>query len=91
MRNSKESFKVKVSRKAKKFLDKLPQSDKERILSALRALRENPFAHDIKKLKGTEFYRLRTGKFRIIFYIDWENKVIVVFKIDKRERVYDRL
>ena len=91
MKNSKESFKVKVSRKAKKYLDKLPQNDKERILCVLRNLRENPFAFDIKKLEGTEFHRIRVGKFRIIIYIDWENRIIIVFKIDKRERVYDRL
>ena len=74
MKNSKEKFKVKVSRKAKKFLDKLPQSDKERILSVLRSLKVNPFAVDIKKLEGTEFHRIRVGKFRIIVHIDWENK-----------------
>jgi len=91
LKNSKESFKVKLSKKAKRFLDKLSQSDKERVLLALRALRVNPFTLDIKKLEGTEFHRIRVGKFRVIIYIDWENKNIVVFKIDKRERIYNRL
>ena len=80
-----------MSRKAKKYLDELPQNDKERILSVLRNLGENPFALDIKKLEGTEFHRIRVEKFRIIIYIDWDDKIIIVFKIDKRERVYDRL
>ena len=92
MKKSKESFRVRLSKKAEKFLDKLSKKDRERILSALRELRENPFSLDIKKLEGTEFHRIRVGKlYRIIVYIDWENKVIAVLKIDKRERIYDRL
>ena len=92
MKRSKENiFKVKLSKKAEKFLDKLPQRDRERILSALRTLRENPLSLDIRKLEGTEFHRIRVGTFRIIVYIDWKTKTIAVLKIDKRERVYDRL
>ena len=92
MKKSKESFRVKLSKKAEKFLDKLSEKDRERILSVLRTLRENPFSLDIKKLEGTEFHRVRVGRlYRIIIHIDWENRIIAVFKIDKRERVYDRL
>ena len=93
MKNSKkDTFRVKISRKVEKFLDKLSKKDRERILKVLRTLRDNPFALDIKKLEGTDFHRIRVGKhFRIIIYIDWENKAIIVFKIDKRERIYDRI
>ncbi len=92
MKRSKESFKVKLSPKAKKFLDKLPKNDRDRILSVLRTLRENPLSLDMKKLEGTEFHRVRVGRlYRIVIYIDWENRIIAVFKIDKRERAYDRL
>ncbi len=92
MKRSKKIFKVRLSSKAKKFLDKLPENDRERILSFLRTLRENPLSLDIRKLEGTEFHRVRVGRlYRIIIYIDWENGIIAVFKIDKREKAYDRL
>jgi mRNA interferase RelE/StbE len=45
---------------------------------------------DIKKLKGNyikDYYRLRKGKFRAIFYID-NNDFYIVY-IGKREEVYD--
>ena len=45
---------------------------------------------DIKKLKGNysrDYYRLRKGKFRAIFYID-QNDFYIVY-IGKREEVYD--
>jgi len=86
----KDIFKVKLHRKAVKFIDKLPQNEKERIIKILKELRK-PFSLNIKKLKGSEFYRIRAGKFRVIFYIDHENKVVVIFRIDKRERVYKRI
>jgi len=77
LKRSKESFKVKLSPKAKKFLDKLPKDDRERILSALRTLRKDPLSLDIRKLEGTEFHRIRVGRlYRIVIYIDWENKII---------------
>ncbi|AIY90170.1 type II toxin-antitoxin system RelE family toxin [Geoglobus acetivorans] len=92
MKRSKENFRVRLSPKAKKFLNKLPKNDRERILSVLGALRENPFSLNIRKLEGTEFHRVRAGRiYRIIIHIDWENRIVVVFKIDKREKVYDRL
>ena len=68
MKNSKgNTFKVKLSKKAEKFLDKLSEKDRERILTVLKTLREKPFALDIKELEGTEFHRIRVGRlFRII-------------------------
>jgi len=43
---------------------------------------------DIKKLKGYKnHYRLRVGEFRILFFL--ENSKIVVYKIGKRESVYE--
>lgn len=45
---------------------------------------------DIKKLKGNykhDYFRLRKGKFRAIFYID--NNDFYVIYIGKREEVYD--
>lgn len=47
---------------------------------------------DIKKIKGVEsernYYRLRKGKYRAIFYMEEEN--IYVITIDKREEVYKK-
>lgn len=45
---------------------------------------------DIKKMKGNykkDYYRLRKGKYRAIFY--FENNDIYVVYIGKREEVYD--
>ena len=46
---------------------------------------------DIKKLKSSlkrNYYRLRKGKYRAIFYLEKDN--IFVIALDKREDVYKR-
>jgi len=76
-------FKVYVSKKALKSLEEIPQSYKQRILELLRALEKDPLpeGYDLKKLKGFEnAYRVRVGKYRVVYEVDWkERKVLVVF------------
>ena len=83
-------FKVLSSERALKDLNKLSKIDRKRIYEELEKL-EEPFKLDIKKLKDN-IYRVRVGRlFRIIIEIDFENQIVWVAKIDKRERIYDRL
>jgi len=45
---------------------------------------------DIKKIRGRyskDYYRLRKGKFRAIFY--FENNIYYIISIRKRDEVYD--
>ena len=84
-------FRIKIHRRAFKFLEKLDSKTKERIFSAIERL-SDPFSQPYEKLKGEKnVYRIRVGEYRVIYLVDKENKVVFVLKIDKRERVYDRL
>jgi len=83
-------MKVFLDRDVAKFLRKLKKDERERILRRLRALEVDPYLG--RKLKGREnTYSLRVGDFRIIYEIHLDIREIWVLKIDKRERVYDRL
>ncbi len=63
---------------------------KSRILRRIKALEIDPFLG--KKLKSREnTYSLRVGKFRIIYEIHTDLDEVWILKIDKRERVYDRI
>ena len=73
-----------------KFLRRIPKSDAERIREKILSLKD-PFTTKPKKVKGEEnAFRLRVRN-RILFFIDEEQKIVTVSKVDKRERVYDRL
>jgi len=52
-----------------KFLKKRTSSERERLISVVRAITENKLeGMDVKKLKGHDsIFRVRVGNFRIIF------------------------
>ena len=54
---------VTYTKDAQKFLKRCPRDVANRILDAIEQL---PFG-DVKKLKNSDFYRLRVGKYRVIF------------------------
>ncbi|WP_048084631.1 type II toxin-antitoxin system RelE family toxin [Archaeoglobus profundus] len=84
-------YRVKVHRDVEKFLRKIPKHDAERIREMILSLKD-PFSSKPVKVKGEEnTFRLRVGKYRILFFIDEDQKIVIVSKVDKRERVYDRL
>ena len=76
-----------IDKQAAKYLERLNEPIKSRIISALNGLTNKPLQGDIKKLQGQEAaYRLRIGDYRILF----KNKVtcIVVYKIAPRGQAY---
>jgi mRNA interferase RelE/StbE len=73
---------------AERYLERMQPDDQIRIVNALDALITDPTRLDIKPLKGRPEFRLRVGKYRIIFIEDRENQVYVVTGIGSRGDVY---
>ena len=81
-------YSIIIKKKARKFLDKLPQSEQRRITNALQLL---PHSGDIKQVKGYDnFMRLRVGDYRIIYTVD--NNILTIYVLDagKRGDIYKR-
>ena len=84
-------FEVKLHRRVIKFLEKLNERDRKKILSVIERL-NNPSSQPYEKLRGRKnVYRVVAGDYRIIYYVDKKNKIVSVLLVDKRERVYDRI
>jgi len=84
-------FKVYVSKKALKSLEKVPQSYKRRVLELLKVLERDPLpeGYDLKKLKGFESaYRIRIGKYRVVYEVNWEERKVLVVFIGHRSDAY---
>ena len=80
-------YQIVISKKAKKFIDKLSKNEKSRVVSAIERL---PNGEDIKKLKGVENgYRLRVGDLRVLFSI--EDNDIYIDNIIPRGQAYNRI
>lgn len=71
-------YRIIIKKKAKKFIDKLPQNEKRRVVAAIEQL---PNGENIKKLKGySDLLRVRVGEYRIIYTVD--NGELIVLVID---------
>lgn len=68
-----------------KTLSKFPHRDRERITEAIESLVLNPFVGDLEKMKGEDrTWRKRVGNYRIFYEIILEDKVIYVFRVERR-------
>ena len=70
---------------AYKVLTEYEKETRKRIIEAIEKIPQG----DIKKLQGEKYpplYRLRVGKYRIIYHI--ENEEIIIAKIDTRGDIY---
>jgi mRNA interferase RelE/StbE len=77
-------FEVRLrSKRVQRELDSLQEVDYERVLVKLRALATTPRPQGCEKLCDAVF-RVRVGDFRIICFIDEENKHIEVGGIRRR-------
>ena len=75
-------YRIIVKKPAKKFIDRLPKNEKQRIVDAIERL---PKGEDIKPLKGHPgLLRLRVGEYRIIYSVD--NDVLTVYVLDAGNR-----
>ena len=81
-------YNIIIKKKAKKFIDKLHQNDKKRIVKAIESL---PDGEDIKKLKGhDELLRLRVGSYRIIYTVDHGKLTVYVIDAGNRGEIYNQ-
>ena len=80
-------FELFFTKESKKFLKKLNQQDKNRIISALERCRVRPNSH-IKKLVSSPYFRLRVGDYRVILDISTGKLLIIVVEIGNRSNIY---
>ena len=83
-------YEVLFTKKAEKDLNKLAREVAKKLIKKLQRL-TYPFPpnFDIDKLEGFEsFYRLRVGKIRTTFEVDFETQEIWIRKIKYRGSAY---
>ncbi|RLG53237.1 MAG: type II toxin-antitoxin system RelE/ParE family toxin [Thermoproteota archaeon] len=84
-------YRVELSKRAFKSLERLDSEVRCRVLEKLAALREEPIPRGAIKLRGEkDAYRLRIGDYRILYKVLWEERVVLVFKVEHRRRAYRR-
>ena len=72
---------------ARRDLKKLPELEQRAIIAALESLAAGASPNaDIRRLQGRTGYRLRVGRWRVIF--EWTQDLLVVERIVDRKDAY---
>lgn len=87
-------FEIYLSKDVRKFLDKRDSKFIKKLKELFEKLGENPYNHpelDIKKLRNIDAdYRLRVGKYRLLYSVLEEKILIYIYRADSRGDVYKK-
>jgi len=81
-------YRVFFKSSVEKDFSAIPKKDVKRILGRIKTLEDNPRPIGCEKLTGQEKYRLRQGRFRIVYSIQDEELIVWVVKIGHHKDIY---
>jgi len=82
------SFEIFFKESVWKDLKKIPQKDVRKILKKIESLGDDPRPSGCEKLTGQERYRIRQGRYRILYSIQDIELTVWVVKVGHRSDVY---
>ena len=84
------SYRLLIKTSARKELETVgDKADRQRLVRRVAALADQPRPPGCEKLSGTEArYRLRQGRYRVVYEIDDAARSVTVVKIGARKDVY---
>ena len=71
-----------------KDFEPIPKKDLKKILQSIDRLSEDPRPRGCEKLTGQERFRLRQGRYRIVYSIQDDELTVWVVKVGHRKDVY---
>lgn len=82
-------YSVELKRSAAKEIERIADAgDRRRVVARIAALADDPRPPGCTKLTGQEAYRLRQGRYRIVYTV-WDVRLVVeVVKVGDRRDVY---
>ncbi len=82
-------YSIEISRTAEKQLEKLNRDDQRRVVRAILALADDPRPQGSRKLTGyDDVFRIRVGRYRVLYSVSGKKLVIIILKIGHRKDVY---
>lgn len=81
-------YKVYFKESVEKDFSIIPKKDLQKILLRIEALARDPRPQGYEKLTGQERYRIRQGRYRIVYSIQDKTLTVWVVKVGHRKEVY---
>lgn len=82
------SFEIFFKESVWKDLKKIPKKDVQKILKKIESLGDDPRPCGCEKLTGQERYRIRQGRYRILYSIQDIELTVWLVKVGHRSDVY---
>ncbi len=82
-------YRVLIKASAAREIEQIPnRRDRRRIVQRIRNLADEPRPRGCEKLSGENRYRVRQGRYRIVYSVHDEHLVIHVVKVGHRKDVH---
>ena len=81
-------YRALFKKSVRKDLSVIPKKDLKKILERIQGLGEDPRPTGCEKLTGQERYRLRQGRYRIVYSIQENELTIWIVKVGHRKDIY---
>jgi len=86
------AYSIEIHRAARKQMLAIPRNIQLEIARSIDSLANNPRPMGYRRLRGVELFRLRIGRYRVIYAIDDKARKLTVVKIaPRREDTYQGL
>ena len=82
------AYKIYFKKSVEKDFKVIPKKDLKKILERIEALAEDPRPPGCEKLSGQQRYRLRQGRYRILYSIQDDELTVWVVKVGHRKDIY---
>jgi mRNA interferase RelE/StbE len=82
------AYELYFKKSVQKDLEGIPKKDLKRILKRIDGFAENPRPPGCEKLTGQERYRLRQGRYRIVYSIQDDALTVWIVKVGHRKDIY---
>ena len=82
------AFKIFFKKSVEKDFKGIPKKDLVKILERIEVLAKDPRPPGCEKLSGQQKYRLRQGRYRILYSVQDDELTIWVVKVGHRKDIY---
>ena len=82
------NYSVSILRRAQRELARLQNEDYERVRDAIRGLAVVPRPQSCLRLTGRHGWRIRVGRYRVIYEIDDRRRTVTILHVGHRRDVY---
>jgi mRNA interferase RelE/StbE len=84
-----EKYRLLIKPAAVKEIEAIPlKRDRQRVVERINKLADDPRPFGSEKISGQDKYRVRQGRYRILYTIEDQDLIVQVVKVGHRKDVY---